>query len=202
MRIKEDFVTNSSSTSFVLRAVCIGKIPHIKTEDITKDLKKKFKPSKYELYSYSDKTRFIMNRDIKYVIWGQNHSEEDEDNKGIMKIEVENVDDMYYDEDDQEVHDTSAIVRMFISSPTLYIEDEGILLNEVVIPNLKKILSLYKEMGYMVDLFYSQTIQEQFGDGWDGGDPMGPYGWTHELYEKESKLGRLIGDKEVLRFSR
>jgi len=200
MRIKEDFVTNSSSTSFTLKAVCVGRLPYLDIPDLTKALKKKFKPTKFEIMHYSDKDKFIMQRTILDHEWGQDSDKED--NSGHMYLEVENMEDVYYNEHDDEIIDNNMLIKMFVNTPTLWCEDENVLLNEIVIKYLKKILSLYKNLDVMVDLFYSQAVIEQYGDGWDGGDPMGPYQWTFQVYEKESKLGRIIGDKDVLRFTR
>jgi len=91
-------------------------------------------------------------------------------------------------------------VKICVTTPTLYAKDEGRLVN-LVINNLKTILSTIKE-DFIVDLFYSQNVKELYGDGWDGGDPQGPYQWTFQVYEKESRLGRIIGDKNVLSFTR
>ncbi len=200
MRIKEDFVTNSSSTSFTLKAVCVGRLPYLDVPDLTKELKKKFKPSKSELVRYSDKTIFVMKKTILDNIWGQDSYEGE--NYGYMELEVENIKDFYYNENDVQITDSNTLLKMFVITPTLWCENGDVLLYEIVMKSIKKILSLYKNLDIMIDLFYSQTVLDIYGDGWDGGDPQGPYEWTFQVYERESRLGRIIGNKNILSLSR
>lgn len=202
MRIKEDFVTNSSSTSFVLKAVCMGQIPHQEGVDLTKALKRKFKPNKDEFNQYSDKHRFAFDRRLNNMIWtGEGNEDDDDSYEGILDLEVLNMDLGYYDENEKEVIDWRTLIRIYVTTPTLWNKDNGKLVNDIVIENLMKILSIYKE-DIIVDLFYSQHVQEVLGDGWDNGDPMGEYVFTQDLYEQETKVGRIIGGKDFLRFSR
>ena len=110
MRIKEDFVTNSSSTSFTLKAVCVGRLPYLDIPDLTKALKKKFKPTKFEIMHYSDKDKFIMQRTILDHEWGQDSDKED--NSGHMYLEVENMEDVYYNEHDDEIIDNNMLIKI------------------------------------------------------------------------------------------
>jgi len=201
MRIKEDFVTNSSSTSFVLKAICIGQIQH-QNVDLTKALKRKFKPDKFEFDSWSNEHRFSFHRKLSNSIWtGDENSDDDDSSDGLLSLGVENFDLGYYDENEKEIEDWRTLIRIDVITPTLWNKDNGKLVTDIVIENLKKILSISKE-DILVDLFYSQHVHEIYGDGWDHGDPMGEYAFTQDLYEQETKVGRIIGGKEFLRFSR
>jgi hypothetical protein len=201
MRIKEDFITNSSSTSFVLKAICIGQIDYVDI-DLSKNLKKKFKLKKDEFNKWlTDKRSFSFCKDLSNTLWtGKGNEDDDDSNNGMIFLEIESFNLGYIDKNGKEIDDWRTLLKIEAMTPLIWNKDEGKLLN-LVIGNLKKVLSIYKE-DIFVDLFYSQHVHEVCGDGWDDGDPMGEYEFTKDVYEQETKLGRIRGNKNFLRFDR
>ena len=81
-------------------------------------------------------------------------------------------------------------------SPTIGNKTEAKMLSKETIRILKGIVKC-KKIDFAV-LFYSQYVHDLIGDGWDGGDPGGVYGWTHEVLRDQNRVGDIfIVDNKV-----
>ncbi len=170
MKIKIDFITNSSSTSFTLSSVLTGYLPDAKYEDI-----KKFFP----------KGEGYIREDYAHIWWETN---DDYDNKG-MKHSIYLTREAIYDNVSQEASRYRTIVEIKIDN--FYINnEEGRKLNaQLSVEYLEKLLPIIPNAN--THLLYFQYPSDMGDGGWNGGDPMGMYTSTPDCFRNETKTGTI-----------
>lgn len=184
MKTKTDFVTNSSSTSYVLSSVACGWLPLL--PNYTETLPKLFKDTEFDK---SDKSKF---QDC-YVSFSYDILELDEGGWNENKYSDYNIsvvlDDMErWDEKKAAVQNQTMVeIKVFtpneepmVDAPLYYTIDV-----------LKKLLSMFKGKVPFASFSFFVYPSEYWGDGW-GGDPMGKYGEVPDLYLGEVKTGRIF----------
>lgn len=181
MKIKADFVTNSSSTSYTLRSVVTGHIEPLgnlkKLEELSKKLDSKFnfiyddyahfqyseghqKMIEYFEHEYHTVNVSLMNKSI----WENINAANIVNKISVLHITIDN----HHDWD----HNTLELTKNVVETVLAFF-------------NLKS----NSNLNYVA---FPTAIS---GDGWDGGDtscgPQSQYGWTKDVYENESRMGVL-----------
>lgn len=181
MKIKQDFVTNSSSTSFILRSGC-----HLKQKNINIDCKQ-------VVINFLDKNNVIDKKKINFSKYSDNKWTfvngtflDTEDNSSTISIELVLFED--YDNDVNEIIQ-SLIIDLVTTSKLISTVDDEELYRKKLIEILDDLL---KDIPDNTEIFYHQEPCEISGDGWNGGDAMGIYNNTYDLYKNETKVEKLV----------
>jgi hypothetical protein len=181
MKIKQDFITNSSSTSFTLRVSITSEIELLDKFEKFDVKKLKLKNFKFEnLKEYSNSVFFDLALKEKEY--------DDEDEVGMLKyisgcLEVGNT--CHPDTDELiELIYVNILLRYFCCCYSPNTEED-------LITIFKKIIkSIGGKVRYPFGILFTQTPDAE-GDGY-GGDPQGLYTSYKELFLGEAKVGRII----------
>lgn len=173
MKIRNGFVTNSSSTSYILHSVTSGKLPQLDIGKIDKCVKKM---KGYET-RYCNGYYIAVRKEIESEY-------NDANNKGYIEFVFSNIAEPL-DTDNFSIFTEGTI---YIRSSELWEKHEMFCINSV-----KEVLNGIKEAipeNCLLSFNFIQTPIDEIGDGWNGGDTEGnPYSFIHDLYKNETKHG-------------
>jgi hypothetical protein len=172
------FVTNSSSTSFILQTNVFGRLP--KLDDFKSKILKRFEDYDLEIYGDED-----------FTIFSFKIEDEVEDYPMIIGIEMEN--NVEYDDADNE-NEFLELNIDFTSQLHVEPNDESHkLFSETIKTVIYKILECYDDYP-KCELTLLTTVKDFFGDGWGNDNAMGFYKFICDCKKKETKLLKVIID--------
>jgi len=175
MKIKTDFVTNSSSTCYVMSAVVAGDLPALSGN--YEKLGEFYKDSDHT-FLYKHYAHIVLDKqddiDIHQATASFNYD-----------LQLNNVND--YDANDIEIPKTIFHLKLELFNP--YWNSIENIAKEFIENLLFKQL---KETVRPTQLMYFTFPSNISGDGWDNGDPQGPshqFTTKYDLYKSETKMG-------------
>lgn len=174
MKIKTDFVTNSSSTCYVLSSIVSGMI----NPPLSGEYEKLKQFYENQEFLYKEYCNLIIEGDIEDIYGASDPA---------YNMDLQMNDSRYYDEDDNERFVTFLQAKIDLLNPWDYKMENVVkdILEKLLFKQLKETITA-SQLSY---LSYPSSVS---GDGWDDGDPQGPsheYTYRHELHKHETKLG-------------
>jgi len=179
MRIRSDFVTNSSSTNFILKSVTSGTLPLI--------------PSFENLSRFLDKYEFVQSRQnwakfTRFLPCKRRNGVE-----GVVEAKISR--EVEWNERKRK-HEVVDFILIEVKSPVISIGPQTQICLKEATSILEKIVE-YGSIDFAV-LFFSQHVHKLVGDNWNNKEPEGVYCWSHEVLRSQTKVGDIfIVDSKV-----
>jgi hypothetical protein len=190
MKIKSDFITNSSSTCFFLQYNIslkekAGKTDIKKIEENLKEIVNKYKvlDENPEVHCYSSSCYL---NDFVYLKDEESGYDTDEP-ENLPRITIGIEQGQLYNEKLDETQD-SLLMNITARTGLLNSDPKDLYINKLV----EILHDCLKDVPGTVSLFFSQIPTDICGDGWNTGDPMGQYSTTYELFTKQTNIGKII----------
>lgn len=175
MKIKTDFVTNSSSTCYMLKSNVSGQLPRLS--------------GNYEKLKEFWKDQQFLYRNYAHILTTASIEDAHDNLEPVYGIDLTINDIEYYDANDVSHLRTIFNLKMQLLNPYYYNIVE---INKKFIEKI-----LFEQLPERIvasQLMYFSYPTEITGDGWDGGDSQGPsteYIYTYDLYAAKTKMGIL-----------
>ena len=184
MKIKTDFVTNSSSTCYVLSAIITAHLPCLSKGF---GILNKFYP--HQAFLYKDYAHIVIKVDPEDAY---------EQSKPLHDINLNMVNSTKYNQE----NDTDEKITYFELMIDLYNPYWNGM--EIVVKEFLENL-FFKQLKEKIpasQLMYFCFPSSIHGDGWDGGDPQGPehsISYKHDLFKAKTNMGILtIMDSSII----
>lgn len=189
MKIKSSFVTNSSSTSFVITSKTSGWFSG--HQENLKKLTEEWIPDAEPTSILSIDSRSIG---LDFPI---SSCDECDGEEGIGYISLRNI--YKYDGDDMiennEMYPNEiTMIEIDVDGPRQHTSESVVL--DKILHLVERLANAMCKEGDHVKLAHFQYPNDLMGDGWNGGDPAGQYAYTNECYIGEVKLGYIHAEKK------
>jgi hypothetical protein len=186
LKIKQDFVTNSSSTSYAVIANLTGKLPTLS------DNYKKLEGIYDSTFLYENFGWFKIKKEFdEHIYYGCEQKSFD------AEISMKNT--IVWDDIKDDHNLPITVFQMTLENMNPYDFSTEEITSEIIDQLFFKDLKIENlDACQLVYVSYPTRID---GDGWDGGDPQGPseYHYIQDLYVAESKIGIVsIVDKKII----
>lgn len=197
MKIKSDFVTNSSSTSFILDVKCSGFLPRILPAsrheaigaEAYRKLGEKTKQFIHKLFPDKEFEDCFTGSGYAHITFDTGYGDEVEE-ETPSSVMISNYWDYNDDQGETEEKPEAKSIIDIHMKPQLINHKSPV---ELYI--IKMIKNIVKVSGVKVpfsSFYYCASPKQTGSGGWNGGDAMGKYKTTPELMLNETRCGMIV----------